>query len=228
MGASAQGEIALLAQIAAPTCGLITNIGRAHLEGFGGVEGIRRGKGELYDYLAQNGGLAFVRSDDEVLSEMASEREQLKCVFYGTSLAENIASKLVGEYNKFNIAAAVAVGRFYGISERDRAEAVATYEPSNNRSQQTETERNMLTVDCYNANPSSMAAAIENHAKLCPEKYAAKIGRFHKLHKLHKLYGRHAIKRRFGIFSLHCALANIVASWQGNRESANLILRVTS
>ena len=175
MGASAQGEIALLAQIAAPTCGLITNIGRAHLEGFGGVEGIRRGKGELYDYLAQNGGLAFVRSDDEVLSEMASEREQLKCVFYGTSLAENIESKLVGEYNKFNIAAAVAVGRFYGISERDRAEAVAAYEPSNNRSQQTETERNMLTVDCYNANPSSMAAAIENHAKLCPEKYGTKV-----------------------------------------------------
>lgn len=175
MGASAQGEIALLAQIAAPTCGIITNIGRAHLEGFGGVEGIRRGKGELYDFLAQNGGLAFVRSEDEVLTQMAAEREGLKCCFYGTSLAENIESKLVGEYNKFNIAAAIAVGRYYGISERDRAEAVAAYEPSNNRSQQTATERNMLTVDCYNANPSSMAVAIANHATSGAGNYPTKV-----------------------------------------------------
>ena len=175
MGASAQGEIALLAQIAAPTCGIITNIGRAHLEGFGGVEGIRRGKGELYDFLAQNGGLAFVRSEDEVLTKMAAEREGLKCCFYGTSLAENIESKLVGEYNKFNIAAAIAVGRYYGISERDRAEAVAAYEPSNNRSQQTATELNMLTVDCYNANPSSMTVAIANHATSGAENYPAKV-----------------------------------------------------
>ncbi len=175
MGASAQGEIALLAQIAAPTCGIITNIGRAHLEGFGGVEGIRRGKGELYDFLAQNGGLAFVRSEDEVLTQMAAEREGLKCCFYGTSLAENIESKLVGEYNKFNIAAAIAVGRYYGISERDRAEAVAAYEPSNNRSQQTATERNMLTVDCYNANPSSMAVAIANHATSGAENHPTKV-----------------------------------------------------
>ena len=175
MGASAQGEIALLAQIAAPTCGIITNIGRAHLEGFGGVEGIRRGKGELYDFLAQNGGLAFVRSEDEVLTQMAAEREGLKCCFYGTSLAENIESKLVGEYNKFNIAAAIAVGRYYGIAERDRAEAVAAYEPSNNRSQQTATKRNMLTVDCYNANPSSMAVAIANHATSGAENYPTKV-----------------------------------------------------
>lgn len=175
MGASACGEIALLTRIAAPTCGLITNIGRAHLEGFGGVEGIRRGKGELYDYLAQNGGLAFVRGDDAVLAEMAAERPSLKCYFYGTSAADGVESKLVGEYNRFNIAAAVTIGRYFGISERDRAGAIADYEPSNNRSQQTITQYNRLTVDCYNANPSSMAAAIANFATLHDEECGQKV-----------------------------------------------------
>lgn len=163
MGASAQGEIALLAQIAAPNHGLITNIGRAHLEGFGGVEGIRKGKGELYDYLQQSKGTALYRTDDEVLRAMIAEREGLVAVGYPTSLSEGVRSNLVGDYNRFNIAAAVAVGDYFGVSREEVLAAIAEYVPSNNRSQSMTTSKNLLTVDCYNANPSSMGVAIANH-----------------------------------------------------------------
>lgn len=163
MGASAQGEIARLAEIAAPDLGLITNIGRAHLEGFGGVEGIRKGKGELYDYLALNGGTALYRKEDNTLAEMVAERCGLRAVGYSEQLAEGLQSNLVGDYNRFNIAAAVAVGRHFGVEEAQIGAAIAEYVPSNNRSQQVRTEANLLTVDCYNANPSSMAAAVAVH-----------------------------------------------------------------
>lgn len=163
MGASAQGEIALLARIAAPDYGVITNIGKAHLEGFGGVEGIRKGKGELYDFLAQSGGVAIYRSDDEVLSAMVSERKRLRAVGYHSRLAEGVRSNLVGDYNRYNIAAALAVGNLFGVSREEALMAVADYMPSNNRSQSMTTAHNLLTVDCYNANPSSMAVAITNH-----------------------------------------------------------------
>ena len=175
MGASAQREIALLASIAAPDYGLITNIGRAHLEGFGGVEGIRKGKGELYDYLADNEGVALFREDDEVLSAMVAEREGLKSEGYLSSLAEGLKSNLVGDYNRFNIAAAVAVGRHFGVEKEKIVAAIAEYVPSNNRSQSMITTRNLLTVDCYNANPSSMAAAIANHLALSHESYDRKV-----------------------------------------------------
>ena len=132
MGASACGEIALLCAIAEPNFGLITNVGRAHLEGFGGVEGVRRGKGELYDYLAANGGRAFVRRDDGTLVKMAAERGNL------------------------------AVGRYFGVDEERIRDAVAAYRPDNNRSQRRSTARNTLVVDCYNANPSSMQASLAN------------------------------------------------------------------
>lgn len=163
MGASAQGEIALLASIAAPDYGLITNIGRAHLEGFGGVEGISKGKGELYDFLLGSGGVALYRADDEVLGAMIAEREGLQSVGYPTSLSEGVRSNLVGDYNRYNIAAAVAVGDYFGVEREDILAAIADYTPSNNRSQSMTTERNLLTVDCYNANPSSMGVAISNH-----------------------------------------------------------------
>lgn len=175
MGASAQREIALLASIASPTYGLVTNIGRAHLEGFGGVEGIRKGKGELYDYLAAHQGVAFYREDDGVLCEMVAEREGLTGVGYHSSLADGLRSNLVGDYNRFNIAAAVAVGRYFGVEQCDIEAAIAEYVPSNNRSQSVATGRNLLTVDCYNANPSSMTVAIANHLSQNPEGYAHKI-----------------------------------------------------
>lgn len=175
MGASAQGEIALLAQIAAPNYGLITNIGRAHLEGFGGVEGIRKGKGELYDYLQRSNGTALYRSDDEVLRTMIAEREGLRAVGYPTSLSEGVRSNLVGDYNRFNIAAAVAVGDYFDVPCEEVLAAIAEYVPSNNRSQSMTTERNLLTVDCYNANPSSMGVAIANHNATSHADYPHKV-----------------------------------------------------
>ena len=162
MGASACGEIALLASVAEPNYGILTNIGRAHLEGFGGPEGIRRGKGELLDYLAANGGRAFVPREDEVLTNMAAERDGLAAEYYSVALADGIAHHLEGDYNRFNIAAAVAVGRYFDIDGERIRHAVGSYMPDNNRSQRTETERNTLIVDCYNANPSSMRASVLN------------------------------------------------------------------
>ncbi len=160
MGASACGEIALLCSIAEPNYGLITNIGRAHLDGFGGPEGVRRGKGELYDFLAANGGRAFVCRDDDVLTPMAAERDPLAAEYYPATLAEGMRHRLEGEYNRFNIAAAVAVGRYFDIDEERIRHAVAGYVPDNHRSQRIETPHNTVLADCYNANPSSMRAAI--------------------------------------------------------------------
>ena len=162
MGASACGEIALLASIAEPDYGLITNIGRAHLDGFGGPEGVRRGKGELYDYLAAHGGTAFVPEADPTLGEMAVERPALKSVRCPLDGADGIESHLEGAYNRANIAAAAAVGRYFGVSEERIRAAIAGYRPDNNRSQRVVTGRNTLIVDCYNANPSSMHASVEN------------------------------------------------------------------
>ncbi len=160
MGASACGEIARLAAIAEPNYGLLTNIGRAHLAGFGGPEGVRRGKGELFDYLAENGGRAFVPSEDAVLTTMAAERDPLAVEYYTVKLADGIENHLVGDYNRFNIAAAVAVGRYFDIPDDRIRHAVAGYIPDNNRSQRIETARNTLVADCYNANPLSMRAAV--------------------------------------------------------------------
>ncbi len=162
MGASACGEIARLCAIAQPDYGIITNIGRSHLEGFGGPEGIRRGKGELFDYLAAHGGRAFFRREDKVLEAMAAERPALKAEHYPTSSADGIESQLEGEYNRFNIAAAAAIGRYFGVDEKLICRAIAEYVPENMRSQRTETSRNTLILDCYNANPSSMAASVSH------------------------------------------------------------------
>ena len=162
MGASACGELALLTSVAEPGYGILTNIGRAHLAGFGGPEGIRRGKGELFDYLAANGGRAFVPSDDRVLTEMAAERDSLAAEYYPVSLADGMENHLEGAYNRYNIAAAVAVGRYFGIPDERIRHAIAGYVPDNNRSQRTETARNTLVIDCYNANPLSMRLAVES------------------------------------------------------------------
>lgn len=162
MGASACGEIALLCSIAEPNFGLLTNIGRAHLEGFGGPEGVRRGKGELFDYLAENGGYAFVPQEDKTLTAMAAERSSLATERYPLTLADGVDNQLEGDYNRSNIAAAMAVGRYFDIDDERIRHAIAGYAPDNNRSQRLETARNTLIADCYNANPSSMKASIRN------------------------------------------------------------------
>ena len=166
MGASAQGEIALLCSIAEPNYGVLTNIGLSHLEGFGGVEGIRKGKGELFDHLNENGGRAFVPQEDEVLSKMAAEREDLAVECYSRSIGEGFKSNLTGDYNRYNIAAAVEIGRYFGVADERIAEAILSFKPDNNRSQAVKTEHNSLVVDCYNANPSSMEAALDNIATM--------------------------------------------------------------
>lgn len=177
MGANHQGEISLLTTLAKPTIGLITNIGRAHLEGFGSPEGIKKGKGELFDYLLANHGTALYNTEDEVISSMVTDRKGLENKGYGEhfkniSLTDGLLcfdfnnkffkTHLTGLYNIHNIAAAMAVGTYFGIDERVALEAICKYEPTNNRSQIIETERNTIYMDAYNANGSSMAVALDN------------------------------------------------------------------
>ena len=163
MGASAQKEIELLCSISQPNYGIITNIGNAHLEGFGGKEGIAKGKGELFDWLESSGGHAFVPMEDVKLCDMALQRCNMMTEYYSRSIADGYNSHLSGDYNRYNIAAAVAVGKYFDIEAERIAAAIESYIPDNNRSQEVITERrNIVIIDCYNANPSSMEVAIEN------------------------------------------------------------------
>ncbi|MEE1070774.1 MAG: UDP-N-acetylmuramoyl-tripeptide--D-alanyl-D-alanine ligase [Paludibacteraceae bacterium] len=156
MGASHPGDIKELVEIAEPTCGLITNVGRAHLQGFGSFEGVMRTKAELYDYLRDHDGFIFRNIDNPYLEQMAGE---LKTIAYTTGAMPE-QSHLVGAYNAENISAAICVGEYFGVSENDAVTAVCAYEPSNKRSQRLQTARNIIIVDAYNANPTSMQAAI--------------------------------------------------------------------
>ena len=185
MGANHPGEIAALASIALPDYGLITNVGKAHLEGFGSYEGVKRAKGELYDYLQRTGDTVFVNADDPVLCAMAAARPDLKVVRYGAEAAgaeilpmtpeepylrmklssgETVRTHLVGSYNAPNVMAAICVGQYFGVPFEDAAAAVEAYSPSNLRSQLEKTDRNLLVLDTYNANPSSMKVSLSNFA----------------------------------------------------------------
>ncbi len=189
MGANHKKEIGFLCSVAQPTHGLITNVGKAHLEGFGGIEGVRIAKGELYEYLAQTGGTGFINSDNELLMELARERNLQKLVTYGRSDADLIVqlkevypsltlewetktgdqslsyhavSNLPGTYNFENIAAAICIGNFFKLSPEDINSGILAYIPENSRSQIIETENNTIISDYYNANPSSMSVALDN------------------------------------------------------------------
>ncbi len=187
MGANHQKEIAGYCIYTMPTHGVITNCGKAHLEGFGDEEGIRRGKGELYDYLRANNGTAFVMWDYEYLREMSAGIAHI--VTYGTHSAtttgkvknstgllevvmtsgaktDTIKTRMVGEYNLPNVLLAVSVGRYFNVPDEKIRSALENYEPSNSRSQLIEKNGNKIILDAYNANPSSMKAAIENFAKM--------------------------------------------------------------
>ena len=187
MGANHQEEIALLCSIAQPTHGLIINIGKAHLEGFGGVAGVIKGKGELYDFLSKKKGTVFVNTQDEVVMEMVSKRRAFgEIIFYCSEtspvnpelLQENpvviykgnnqrrVTTHLPGRYNFDNICAALAIGNHFGVVDEDAHEAIANYQPDNNRSQLVKKGSNTVIMDAYNANPSSMKAAIENFARM--------------------------------------------------------------
>ena len=156
MGASHPGDIKELVDIAEPNYGLITNVGRAHLEGFGSFEGVQQTKKELYDYLREHQGFIFRNTDNPYLAQMAGD---LKTVAYTTGKMP-VGTNLVGEYNAENVSAAICVGEYFGISREQALEAIRQYVPTNNRSQAMKTANNQLIVDAYNANPTSMQAAI--------------------------------------------------------------------
>lgn len=174
MGASHPGDIKTLVETAEPTCGLITNVGRAHLQGFGSFEGVKQTKGELYDFLKANGGEVFVDATNPDLCAMAAERnidahpytegEIIACdPFLRFSWrGHEVKTHLIGSYNIINMLAAATVGLRFGVSEEQICHALSSYVPQNNRSQLTVTPHNQLVVDAYNANPTSMAAAIHN------------------------------------------------------------------
>lgn len=206
MGASHPGDITELVNIALPNFGLITNVGKAHLLGFGSFEGVMKTKGELYDYLRRTADKVFLNADNPYLCRMASERElnndserpdQSLVIpygldFTGADVLEStpefpflriqlpsgrvISTNLVGTYNADNVMAALAVGEHFGVSLEDGIKAVEAYVPSNNRSQMTKTERNTMIVDAYNANPTSMEAALRNFANVQAAHKVAMLG----------------------------------------------------
>lgn len=160
MGASHPGDIKELVEIAEPNFGLITNVGRAHLQGFGSFEGVMATKGELYDWLVQHNGIIFRNADNPYLVEMLGRLGHLDhIVEYHTGTMPE-GTHLVGGYNAENVSAALCVGEFFGVDHETALAAIRAYIPSNNRSQLMQTERNTVVVDAYNANPTSMQAAI--------------------------------------------------------------------
>lgn len=193
MGANHPDDIAKLVSVCLPDCGLITNVGKAHLLGFGSIEGVKAAKGRLYDFLNGRGGTIFLNADDSVLEEMAALRTGLKIVRYGVNywnamvlpsdsshpylrmaIPETVGggkdpdcmlaleTHLSGAYNAANACAAISVGLHFGVPFEEALASIGEYVPSNNRSQMEKTEHNILIKDAYNANPTSMAAALKN------------------------------------------------------------------
>lgn len=182
MGASHPGDIKELVEIACPNHGLITNIGRAHLQGFGSYEGVKSTKGELYDYLEGHSGVVFLDVDNPELFEMVDSRPMIKPITYGVK-HQNVKvlpvkpqhpyltiemggviinTHLIGNYNVNNVLAALAIGEHFGVSMDEAVEAIEGYIPTNNRSELKKTLKNTLIIDAYNANPTSMMASLAN------------------------------------------------------------------
>jgi len=184
MGANHKKEIEFLCEIAQPDFGYITNFGKAHLEGFGGVEGVIQGKSEMYEYLAKNDKLVFVNLEDPIQIEKSAGIKSFTFGINNTnadlkinSIKANpfvvidydnfsVESHLIGLYNANNINAAIAIGYYFKVEEEDMKQAIETYIPENNRSQLLRIDSNQIILDAYNANPSSMAVAITNFLQL--------------------------------------------------------------
>ena len=219
MGASHPGDIKTLVETAEPTCGLITNVGRAHLQGFGSFEGVIKTKCELYDFLrTREDGLIFINADNEYLMDQIGDDEEIWITPYSTSpdnqyacisgeviecnpflkfrwreplmtLEEEgrstkwhkVQTHLIGAYNIDNLLAAISVGINFGVERKKICEALENYVPSNNRSQMTITEKNHLIVDAYNANPTSMQAALENFSLIQADRKMAILGQMGEL-----------------------------------------------
>jgi UDP-N-acetylmuramoyl-tripeptide--D-alanyl-D-alanine ligase len=207
MGANHIGEIAELCEIAQPYFGLITNIGKAHLEGFGSIEGVIETKKALYDYLENHSGVAFVNDDDETLKYLSKNIPQIS---YGCDqhndfigklnesnpflaikwdrgnakiLGNKIQTKIIGDYNFDNIMASIAIGSFFNVHPDEIKNALESFEPTKNRSQLLNTETNMVILDAYNANPTSMNASIINFSRMNSLEKVAIIGDMFELGK---------------------------------------------
>ena len=190
MGANHQKEIEMLSAIAMPDYGIISNVGKAHLEGFGGFEGVKKGKGELYEFLSLHHGCAFVNGDNPHLTEMIRKKNVKRKIVYGTDtkfdfsgkLMESfpflkvkwksgtnsgvISSQLVGEYNFENILAAACIGNYFKVEADQINKAIEEYVPDNSRSQVVKKGSNTILLDAYNANPASMDAALRNFSMM--------------------------------------------------------------
>jgi len=217
MGANHQGEIRSYCEYALPTHALITNMGKAHLEGFGGEEGVVKGKKELYDNVHGSGGVIFVNTDLEKL-RIASEgmktipyaSSDLECVSESPTLVyahvqnderTEYATQLAGAYNLFNIASAIAVGEHFGVSNEQINAAICAYTPENNRSQVKHTQRNTLIMDAYNANPTSLEFALEALSKQSSDQKFFVIGDMLELGDMGPAEHRHIIEvaKRLGL-----------------------------
>lgn len=200
MGASHPGDIRTLADIVEPDFGLITNVGKAHLQGFGSFEGVIRTKGELYDYLRQHGGYVFINAGDEILSGMAGSLVRIKYGLSGVSDAEvigevtacdpylnfrwhtdggqwhEVRTHVIGSYNIMNMLAAACAGLYFGVTPEQTDHALASYVPKNNRSELEVTAHNSLIIDAYNANPTSMKAALINFCDMNADRKMAILG----------------------------------------------------
>ncbi|MDR2650882.1 MAG: UDP-N-acetylmuramoyl-tripeptide--D-alanyl-D-alanine ligase [Prevotellaceae bacterium] len=183
MGTNHFGEIETLCKIANPDFGLINNIGKAHLEFFGNLDGVAKAKGELFEYLAANNGKIFVNSDIDIIAKIAKKYVNKENIIsynqqdYDVKIfpSDNknpylqfafnkvkVCTKLIGTYNIDNVLSAIAAGKYFNISDADIAAAIESYNPDNNRSQKIETQQNTLYMDAYNANPTSMQASLQN------------------------------------------------------------------
>lgn len=218
MGANHMGEIKELAEIAEPNFGLITNIGQAHLEGFGSFENIIKTKKELYDFIkTQKDGKVFVDYDNEILRNAATVAG-ITSIFYGTRdemfvagrVVDNnpylklewrfsqkfhtVQTQLIGAYNLSNVLAAITIGKYFGVRSPLVSEAIEEYAPNNNRSQLKKTEKNSIIIDAYNANPTSMKAALENFAALSVDNKVLILGEMRELGENSKQEHENVIK----------------------------------
>ena len=227
MGANHPGEIKTLANIALPTCGLITNVGKAHLEGFGSLEGVINTKKELYDNITERGGHVFVNATNPYLTNIINNFQLSTFNFQFSTYSSNpdveadvngkllrcapyvefewhsqlstfnfqLSTCFVGAYNLDNMLAAIVVGLHFGVDEKDICDAISNYVPANNRSQLTKTERNTLIVDAYNANPTSMMAAIDNFDIMEGENKMAILGDMLELGEQSELEHQNIVRR---------------------------------
>lgn len=219
-GANHPGEIAALSRIVDPDMGLVTNVGRAHLEGFGSFEGVKRTKAELYDYIRENGKIGiFLNASDGNLTEMAGELPAVHYGLTGTPGAEiwgevvactpfvrfryrqehtawqTVETHLIGAYNIHNLMAAVAVGMQFGVPFSLINKALSEYRPNNNRSEFRDTGRNRLIIDAYNANPTSMAAALDNFRQIRAERKMMILGDMRELGKESEAEHRRVVEK---------------------------------